>query len=107
MLLSIDGYRAWGRERRLTVVGESCTPDLGGFLAQAAQHRIVTVSMELVADTLTPVGVFMGRVLARVGRRWRAVGSVLVRGSSAVAGVLVRSGRSGCRGAARAGTLAC
>ena len=46
----------------MTVVGESCTPDLGGFLAQAAQHRIVTVSMELVADTLTPVGVFMGAV---------------------------------------------
>ena len=31
-------------------------------MAEAAEHRIVTVSVELVADTLTPVGVFLSAV---------------------------------------------
>lgn len=62
MLLSDDGQGSWGRVWVVTAVEDSCRPDLPGFLAEAAEHRIVTVSMELVADTLTPVGVFMGAV---------------------------------------------
>ncbi len=46
----------------MSTVGASCAPDLEGFLAEAAEHRIVTVSVELVADTLTPVSVFMSAV---------------------------------------------
>ena len=46
----------------MTAVEASCTPDLDGFLLEAESHRIVTVSVELVADTLTPVGVFMAAV---------------------------------------------
>ena len=46
----------------MSTIDASCTPDLEGFLEAAATHQIVTVSVELVADTLTPVSVFMSAV---------------------------------------------
>jgi anthranilate synthase component 1 len=43
------------------------TPSRKTFSSLAQQHRIVPVSTELVADTLTPVGVFLAAVGSRDG----------------------------------------
>ncbi|MGH9097204.1 MAG: hypothetical protein ACRDWB_07240, partial [Acidimicrobiales bacterium] len=43
----------------VTESGAGSGPGAGGFRSLAAKHRIVPVWRELIADTITPVGVFL------------------------------------------------